>query len=263
MAEAEYSVEPLAEDALVLRFGNDIDAATNARVHSAARALREAVLPGIRDIAPAYASLLLRFDPFMGSDPSNAGRLPHQRFLQRVQDTLARRNAAGADVHRPLDPGRRRDDEQNENVPPDATTRIVEIPVCYGREFGLDLANMAAHAHMTADEIIARHSAGEYTVAMLGFAPGFPYLLGLDAALHMPRRASPRTRVPPGSVAIGGVQTGIYPCELPGGWQLIGRTPLVLFDPNREPPCLLAPGNRVRLRAIDTTEFAQLAEHAA
>ncbi len=92
---------------------------------------------------------------------------------------------------------------------------------------------------------------------MLGFAPGFPYLLGLDAALHVPRRADPRTRVPAGSVAIGGAQTGIYPRELPGGWNLIGRTPQVLFDPERDPPCLLAPGDRVRFRAIDAEEFAR------
>jgi KipI family sensor histidine kinase inhibitor len=98
---------------------------------------------------------------------------------------------------------------------------------------------------------------------MLGFAPGFPYLLGLDPALQVPRRANPRTRVPAGSVAIGGAQTGIYPRELPGGWHLIGRTPRVLFDPAREPPCLLAPGNHVRFRAIDADEFARLAEREA
>ena len=104
--------------------------------------------------------------------------------------------------------------------------------------------------------MIARHTAATYTVAMLGFAPGFPYLFGLDPALHIARRASPRTRVPAGSVAIGGAQTGIYPTELPGGWQLIGRTPLVLFEPARDPPSLLMPGDRVRFVAIEAATFA-------
>ncbi|WIG55610.1 MAG: Allophanate hydrolase 2 subunit 1 [Rhodanobacteraceae bacterium] len=137
------------------------------------------------------------------------------------------------------------------------------IPVCYGGDCGPDIDAIAEHAGLVRDEVIARHAAAEYTVAMLGFAPGFPYLLGLDAALHVPRRATPRTRVPAGSVAIGGAQTGIYPCELPGGWHLIGRTPLALFDPRRDPPCLLAPGDRVRFRAIDAGEFARLVERDA
>lgn len=258
--KTDFTVEPLAEDALLLRFGDAIDAETNARVHAAAHALREAALPGVIDVAPAYASLLVRFDPFAWSDPSQAAALPHQRLLHRVQDTLTRRDASGLDGHKPLDPGLRRDDERNKGVPSDATTRIIEISVCYGGEFGPDLTNVAAHAGIAPDDVIAHHSAGEYTVAMLGFAPGFPYLLGLDPALHMPRRATPRTRVPAGSVAIGGTQTGIYPHELPGGWQLIGRTPLTLFDPRREPPCLLAPGDQVRFRAIDSVEFGKLRE---
>jgi KipI family sensor histidine kinase inhibitor len=139
----------------------------------------------------------------------------------------------------------------------------VEIPVCYGGECGPDIAAVAEHAGLLRDAVIARHTAAEYTVAMLGFAPGFPYLLGLDPSLQMPRRATPRTRVPAGSVAIGGAQTGIYPRELPGGWHLIGRTPLVLFDPQRELPCLLAPGDRVRFHAIEADEFGRLAEHGA
>lgn len=139
----------------------------------------------------------------------------------------------------------------------------IEIPVCYDGEFGPDLDAVAAHAHLSHAEVIARHTAGDYSVAMLGFAPGFPYLLGLDPALHTPRRANPRTRVPAGSVAIGGAQAGIYPRELPGGWQVIGRTPCVLFDPQRDPPCLLPPGTRVRFRAIDAATFARLAKARA
>lgn len=231
----EFSIEPLAEDALLLRFGDGTDVATNARVHVAARMLRDVNLPGVSDIAPAYASLLLRFDPL-------------------AWNSCTVREA----IFKALDPGVRRDDEQ-EATELGNDAHIVEIPVCYGDEYGPDLDAVAEHARLSHEEVIARHAAAEYTVAMLGFAPGFPYLLGLDASLHVPRRANPRTRVPAGSVAIGGSQTGIYPRELPGGWHLIGRTPLKLFDPEREPPCLLAPGDRVRFRAIGADEFARLA----
>ena len=131
----------------------------------------------------------------------------------------------------------------------------IEIQVCYGGEVGPDLGHVAQLAKLDENEVIARHTAADYHVAMLGFAPGFPYLLGLDPALHTPRRADPRVRVAAGSVAIGGAQTGIYPCELPGGWQIIGRTSLALFDAARAPPALLAPGQRVRFRAVGADEL--------
>ena len=150
-----------------------------------------------------------------------------------------------------------------DNLPasPDAhDAAVIDIPVCYGGEFGPDLDNVAANAKLSADAAIALHCAAAYRVAMLGFAPGFPYLLGLDPALHTPRRANPRTRVPAGAVAIGGAQTGIYPRELPGGWQIIGRTPLALFDAARNPAALLAPGQSVRFSPIGAGEFAALAQ---
>lgn len=224
----------------MLRFGDGIDVATNARVHAATRALREANLPGISDVAPAYATVLVRFDPFA---------------LDR--DTLLETAA------RALGPGLRGDDGQKTIAAEKVAARVIEVPVCYGGEGGPDIDAVAKHAGLSHDEVIARHAAAEYTVAMLGFAPGFPYLLGLDVALQVPRRADPRTRVPAGSVAIGGAQTGIYPRELPGGWHLIGRTPLALFDAEREPPCLLAPGDRVHFRAIEVDEFARRAERDA
>ncbi|MBS0431355.1 MAG: 5-oxoprolinase subunit PxpB [Proteobacteria bacterium] len=238
----DYAAEPLSEDALLLRFGDAIDAATNARVHAAATQLRAANLAAVIDLAPAYASLLLRFDPFVRIDPHDPETAPHARLLAAIDSIL-----------------------RDAQSPPPAlpTSRIVEIPVRYGGACGPDLGEAARHARLGAEEFIARHAAAEYHVAMLGFAPGFPYLLGLDPALHTPRRETPRTRVPAGSVAIGGAQTGIYPRELPGGWQVIGRTPMVLFDAAREPPCLLAPGDRVRFRAIDETEFAALREDGA
>ncbi|MEO7148890.1 MAG: 5-oxoprolinase subunit PxpB [Rhodanobacteraceae bacterium] len=239
---ADFAAEPLAEDTLLLRFGRRVDAAINTRVHDAAMRLRAASLPDVTEIAPAYASLLLRFDPIAWTDARDPDEAPHARLLAAVRQLLR-------DTH----------SFHNANATPAQT---IEIPVCYGGDLGRDLEDIAQHAGFDTAQVVARHTAADYTVAMLGFAPGFPYLLGLDRALRAPRRAAPRIRVPAGSVAIGGAQTGIYPRELPGGWNLIGRTPLVLFDVEREPPCLLAPGDRVRFRAIDPEEFATLAARA-
>jgi KipI family sensor histidine kinase inhibitor len=225
-------VEFLGDCALLLRLGERIDGALNARVHAVAQALRDAALPGVRDIVPAYASIAVHYDPAAWLDPAGADT-PSQRAAQ-LCDFVENCNISAA----------------GKNLP------AVEIPICYGGPFGPDLAEIAAHAQLDVDTVIALHTAGAYRVAMLGFAPGFPYLLGLDPKLHTPRRAHPRTRVPAGSVGIGGAQTGIYPRELPGGWQIIGRTPLLLFDPARDSPALLAPGQRVRFRAVDADEYA-------
>lgn len=221
--------EPLGESMLLVRFGERIDAALNLRVHAAAAILAASAMPGIRDLVPAFASLAIDFDASAWDLP---GALPWQHLAARVEPLLA----AGIDA--PPRPG-----------------ACVDIPVCYGGVHGPDLAAVAAHAGIGLDEVVARHCGVEYRVAMLGFAPGFAYLLGLDPALQMPRRAEPRLRVAPGSVAIGGAQTGIYPRALPGGWQLLGRTPLALFDAAAARPAVLAPGDRVRFVAIDAAAF--------
>lgn len=229
-------IEALGDCALLIRFGERIEPALNARALAATAALLQANLPGVRDIAPAYASICVQYDPVIWADPAKA-LSPFARIALRINELVD--NAAF--------------------VPTSAMRTSIEIPVCYGGDFGPDLDDLAEHARLSADEVIARHCAPDYRVAMLGFAPGFPYLLGLDPALRAPRRATPRVRVRVGSVAIGGAQTGIYPGELPGGWQLIGCTPLKLFDALRDPPALLAPGQRLRFRAIDASEFAALA----
>lgn len=237
-----FALEPLGDSALLVRLGDRIDAATNRSALALAETLRAAALPGIRDIVPAYASVCVHYDIAAFAGTAGA-RSAHALAAERVGEITAAF----------LDAGRAAADVDNGGEP-----SIVEIPVCYGGEFGPDLGDVAAHAGVDERAAIERHASGDYRVAMLGFMPGFPYLLGLDPSLHTPRRASPRTRVPAGSVAIGGAQTGIYPRELPGGWQLIGRTPLVLFDPARAQPALLQPGQRVRFRAIGADEFAAL-----
>lgn len=231
--DAAPSFEPLGESTLLVCFGSRIDAALNARVHATVAVLRAAALPGVDDIAPAYASLALHYQPAVWAD---GGALPWRNLADAVGAVLA--HAPGSRETKP---------------------RLVVIPVRYGGGHGPDLEPLAALLGISPRQLVERHAAGEYRVAMLGFAPGFPYLLGLDPALHAPRLANPRVRVPRGSVAIGGAQTGIYPSELPGGWQLIGRTPLALFDVAREPACLLGPGDEVRFQAIDDDTFTALA----
>lgn len=233
-AASEVAIEPLGDCALLLRFGEGLDAVANERVHAALHTLHAAGLPGVVDLVPAYATLALHYRPEVWTDSN--GRVPWRNIAAAVRVIF-----------------------RTPPIPAPRDDAIIEIPVCYGGAFGADLEALAAHAKLDAETIVARHAAATYRVAMIGFAPGFPYLFGLDPALHMPRRPSPRTRVPAGSVAIGGAQTGIYPTELPGGWQLIGRTPLVLFDAGREPPILLAAGDRVRFVAIDESRFHELA----
>ncbi|OOG56805.1 5-oxoprolinase subunit PxpB [Rhodanobacter sp. C03] len=220
--------EALADDALLLRFGERIDIELNACVQAATACLRQR-LPQV-ECVPAYASVLLRFDPqhWSGGDP-------HRQVQAAACAALEEPSLVTAAPHE------------------------LVIPVCYGGEHGPDLAEVAAHCRLDADAVIDRHTAASYRVAMLGFAPGFPYLLGLDPQLAVPRRTDPRQRVPAGSVAIGGSQTGIYPETLPGGWQLIGCTPLLLFDITANTPSLFTPGDRVRFEAIDEDQFRDLA----
>jgi KipI family sensor histidine kinase inhibitor len=238
------AIEPLGDGALLIRVGDRIDADINRTALVLADALRAAAMPGVRDIAAAYASVCVRYDMTQITEAN--GLAPHEIVTLRISEIVGTLNCDAFSTN------------------PSSTMtepECIEIPVCYGGEFGSDIDAVAARAQLEVGEVIARHSAAEYRVAMLGFMPGFAYLLGLDPLLHTPRRENPRTRVPAGSVAIGGAQTGIYPRELPGGWQLIGRTPQRLFDPARAQPALLQPGQRVRFRAIDTGEFAALAPH--
>lgn len=222
------AAEALADDAWLLRLAPGSDA--NARAHALAARLRADAPAWLRDVVPAWNSVGVCFDPAQ-IDPDDA-----LAWLQTPRD-------GGPDATL-------------------ATPRTIEIPVCYGGEHGIDLDTAAAELGLTPDAMVERHVAPLYTVAMIGFMPGFPYLDGLDPALALPRLATPRSRVPAGSVGIGGAQTGIYPRESPGGWRLLGRTPLTLFDPAAEPPSRLLPGDRVRFVAIDDATFDTLVRDA-
>ncbi len=218
-------IELLGEDALLIHFGTSINADLNARVHGLARRIASARPAWLRDIVPAYASLALFIDVSAFS-PSVDALDEAATWLQQI---IVGEEFVGHMVE----------------------GRLVSVNVRYGGEDGPDLAALATHAGMSISEVIERHLAVEYRVAMIGFAPGFPYLMGLDPALAMPRLQTPRTRVAAGSVGIGNGQTGIYPRSGPGGWRIIGCTTQALFDPRRDPPSLLAAGDRVRFHAAD------------
>ena len=232
MPDVMPTIERLGDSALLLRWPGGIDSKTNARVHRVARMLHSERPPWLLDCVPAYASLAVIIDP----DQDDCSMADAQRWLTR---RLTMDCADGVDT-------------------PYRT--VVEIPVCYDVEFGQDLPAIAEVTGLAIGDIAERHAAPTYRVAMLGFSPGFPYLLGLDIALTMPRLSTPRVDVPAGSVAIGGAQTGIYPRSSPGGWRLIGRTPVNLFDPAREMPSLLNPGDAVRFVAINRQQFDELTE---
>lgn len=209
---APPEVSPLGDSALLVTLGAAVDPALSARVTALAASVRRLGWPGVTDVVPAHASLAVFFDPLAADPDALAERL---RALA----------LAAADAPEP----------------PAGT--LHRIRVTYD---GPDLAEVAERTGLTRDEVIRRHAAPTYTVFFLGFVPGFAYLGPLDPALVLPRRPEPRRRVPAGSVAIAGAQTGIYPLPTPGGWHLIGRTDAALFDPARDPPALFAPGDRVR-----------------
>ena len=210
---------PLGDAAVVVRVGDSLG-----KVLATARKLEAARLPGVVEVAPAFASVALFLETPRSFD----------EFARMVRAALRRRLPAAKR---------------------DPSPRLLEVPVCYEPEYGLDLDLVAQHCRLSPNEIAKCHSRSEYRVRCVGFSPGFPYLSKLPKALATPRRPKPRTEVPAGSVGIGGAQTGIYPLSSPGGWNIIGRTPLRLFDPAREPAALLRAGDRVRFVAISRAEF--------
>ena len=229
-------IVPLGDSALIIRvvddFARDPEASLNA-VLAALRSLEVAAIPGVTELAPAYSTVGVFFDAaeIARAAPEHE---PCDWLRTKIESVLKVRSA---------------ESERGIKAP------LIEIPVCYDREFAPDIDDVASVTGLADAEVIHRHSSAAYRVNCVGFIAGFPFLSGLPSELATPRRPVPRKEVPAGSVAIGGAQTGIYPRNSPGGWNVIGRTPLRLFDVQREPPTILQAGDRVRFREISREEF--------
>ena len=218
---------PCGDQAVTVEWGSTIDEHINRQVHAFARKVEALSHPAITEVVPTYRSATVHYRPEVLS----------YEELKHLLAPLAQGSA-----------------EEAEELP------VVEIPVCYGGEYGPDLLEVAQHCSLTPEEVIARHTAPTYRIYMLGFTPGFPYLGGMDPSIAAPRRKEPRIHIPAGSVGIAGEQTGVYPIVSPGGWQLIGRTPLRLFDPWKEQPILLSAGAGIRFVPIDEEAFRKMEE---
>ncbi|MCI7179571.1 MAG: 5-oxoprolinase subunit PxpB [Schaedlerella sp.] len=216
------------DSSLLIEFGKIISPDINRKIAVTVQLIKAQQTPGVVDIIPAFCSLLINYDPRV---------ISYEEIRDRMQTILKIDVKADA-----------------------ARKKIYEIPVCYGGEFGPDLDNIAQHAGLSPEEVIQIHSSRDYLIYMLGFLPGFCYLGGLDERIHTPRLANPRLKISAGSVGIGGSQTGIYPLDSPGGWQLMGMTPVKTYDPQREVPILVEAGDYIRFIPIDKDEFYRIKE---
>jgi len=237
--ESDPTFQPMGDRCLIIEFESRVDPEINARVRSLAEYLLAHPIAGVVDVVPAFTTVAIHYRPEAVGDGA-PNEPPYLRLCRSIERILAQgvtRTHAGA--------------------------RVVDVPVCYGGEFGPDLDEVAVLRELTPQQVIELHAASPHQVYMLGFAPGFPYLGGLDPRLEMPRRATPRTKVAAGSVAIAREQSAIYSIETPGGWNLLGRTPLRLFTPEADPPCLLQPGDNVRFVPITAEQFRAAQQKAA
>lgn len=232
MNEVSYPRVLYAGDScLVVEFGSVISLGVNGRVQALRRLLEERLPFGVRELVPTYRSLSVYFDPVETDAPK----------LLKELETLASATEEKSD----------------------ATGKVVVVPACYGGDFGPDIENVAGHNGLSVEEVVEIHSKPDYYCYMLGFTPGFSYLGGMDERIATPRLENPRTLIPAGSVGIAGKQTGIYPIDSPGGWQLIGRTPLKLFDPLKDKPTLLDAGLWVRFEPVTEERYREIEEAVA
>ena len=218
---------PAGDQALVVEIGGDISPETNGRVCSLVAAIEGAETVGVVEVVPTYRSLLIYYDP-------------EEVTASGLEDAI-RQLEVGLEEHTTQD------------------SNVVQVPTLYGGEHGPDLEFVACHAGLSADEVVSIHSGADYLVYMMGFSPGFAYLGGMSETLATPRLATPRPVIPAGSVGIAEGQTGVYPVASPGGWRLIGQTPLRMFDPHRGQPTLLSAGDSVRFVPVDAAEFESIA----
>lgn len=217
------------DSALIIELGNEISPIINYNLKKITDYLDSLNHKGIKDLLPTYRSIIVYYDPFI---------ISFEELKEIVEKNCQINNSDVIKIKK----------------------EIVEIPVLYGGEYGPDIENIAAHNNLTIDEVISIHTSKEYLVYMLGFTPGFPYLGGMDKKIATPRLKTPRTKIPGGSVGIAGEQTGVYPIESPGGWQLLGRTPLKLFDQENEKPFLLKAGEYIKFVSISEKEYNNILE---
>lgn len=222
-----FKLEPLGDSAVVITLGEGIHLDVHRRVKSLSSLLDARPFAGFIESVPAYNTLTVYYSPAAVYQAAGCDVLPYEKvtgYIRSLAEFISNESAAAG--------------------------KTVEIPVYYGGEYGPDLEEVAALNGLTPEEVIDIHSSGEYVVYMIGFAPGFPFLGGMDERIAAPRKQTPRTKIPAGSVGIAGRQTGIYPLETPGGWQIIGRTPQELFLPDQSPPSLLQAGDTIKFVPI-------------
>ena len=216
------------DSSVLVEFGKEISPDINRKISATVKMMREQHIEGVVDVIPAFCSLLVNYDPRV---------ISFEELRDRLEGIVKLDVADGA-----------------------GKKRVFEIPVCYGGEYGPDLQNIAEHAGLSPEEVVEIHSSRDYLIYMLGFLPGFCYLGGLDERIHTPRLANPRIRINAGSVGIGGSQTGIYPLDSPGGWQLMGMTPVKTYDPERKEPILVQAGDYIRFVPVDEEEYLRIKE---
>ncbi|ARK22487.1 MULTISPECIES: 5-oxoprolinase subunit PxpB [Sporosarcina] len=228
-------IKVLGDSAIIIQLGEGIHPSIHQQVKNLSYLLEEYPFDGFIESVPAYNSLAVYYSPYVVHQSKNGFQLDGTP-LEKVTDYIQTLAAQISEL--PVTEG-----------------RLVEIPVLYGGEFGPDLHIVAETHGMTIEEVIEIHTTPEYLVYMIGFAPGFPFLGGLDERIATPRKLTPRTSIPPGSVGIAGKQTGVYPLETPGGWQIIGRTPTDLFMPDMSPPSLLQSGDKIKFCPMTQEEY--------